>query len=384
MFRNPAVSLIILIGLVSLFADMTYEGARSIHGQYLQFLGASATVVGFVAGFGELLGYSIRLVSGYIADKTKQYWTVAILGYFINLVAVPLLALAGNWQVAIMLMLLERIGKGIRAPVKDTILSYASKEIGRGFGFGLQETIDQIGAIIGPLIVSLVLLFKGGYQNCYLVLLIPAILAMIFLSFTSCKYPNPHIFEKRDDTKAINKLPKAFWFYIVACGLIAAGFADFPIIAYHFKKVSIIDEKLIPVLFSLAMFTDAVCSIPLGKLFDRFGVTSLIFVIFISSFFAPFTFLGNTYLVLFGIVLWGIGIGAQESIMRACISEITHVDKRGIAYGIFSALFGLFWFMGSALMGFLYDLSVNYLVIFSVCIQLASMPLFLLVKKYTN
>ena len=161
--KGTALKFVVLLGVVSLFADMTYEGARSITGPYLAILGASATAVGIVAGFGELIGYALRLVSGYISDRTGKYWTVTLFGYFINLLAVPLLALAGSWEVAAFLMITERMGKAIRNPSRDAMLSHATQSIGRGWGFGLHEAMDQIGAILGPLIVATVLYLNGGF-----------------------------------------------------------------------------------------------------------------------------------------------------------------------------------------------------------------------------
>jgi sugar phosphate permease len=177
MLVGDAMKFIILLGIVSLLADMTYEGARSITGPYLAILGASATLVGFVAGFGELMGYTLRFVSGYFADKSRQYWAMTIIGYVVNLLAVPLLALAGNWPLAAMLIIMERIGKGIRTPPRDVMLSHATSQVGQGWGFGLHEAMDQIGAITGPLIVALILYLHGNYQAGFAFLLLPALLA---------------------------------------------------------------------------------------------------------------------------------------------------------------------------------------------------------------
>jgi MFS family permease len=154
LLKGDAVKFIILMGIVSLFADMTYEGSRSITGPYLAILRASAVTVGFVAGFGELTGYVIRFFSGYLIDRTHSYWTITLIGYLINLIAVPLLALAGSWEVAAALIIVERIGKGIRVPSRDVMLSHACSQVGQGWGFGLHEALDQIGAILGPLIVQ--------------------------------------------------------------------------------------------------------------------------------------------------------------------------------------------------------------------------------------
>lgn len=379
--KNSALKLVLLLGIVSLFADITYEGARSVNGQYLQMFGASATAVGIIAGFGELIGYTLRLISGYITDKTKKYWTITLIGYVVNLLAVPLLALAGNWHVAAILIIIERFGKSIRTPARDLMLSHATSTIGRGWGFGLHEALDQIGAVSGPLIVALVLYLKGSYQNCFSLLIIPALLALITLFVARINYPNPRDFEIEEVKLETRTFSKIFWLYIIAVSLVAAGYADFALIAFHFKKVSIISENWIPTFYALAMFVDAVSALFFGRLFDKIGVVTLVIAILLSCLFAPFVFLGNFNSALMGMVLWGIGMGAQESIMRAAISNMVNMNKRGFAYGIFNTAYGIFWFIGSALMGILYDISVLYIVIFSVIIQLASIPLLLLARR---
>jgi len=379
--EKTALKFIVLLGIVSLLADMTYEGARSITGQYLAILGASGTAVGIVAGLGELVGYALRLVSGYITDKTGRYWLITILGYVINLLAVPLLALAGRWEIAAALMISERIGKAIRTPSRDAMLSHATKDIGRGWGFGLHEAMDQIGAMLGPLIVAAVLYVKGGYKASFGILLIPAILAISVLLTARYLYPRPKDLEKSTVTLETKGFPRVFWIYLCAVALVAAGFVDFPLMAYHFKKTAIASDDLIPVLYAIAMGVDALAALLFGRLFDRKGVSILIVATIISSLFAPFAFLGGFYAAILGIALWGIGMGAQESIMRAAIANMIPANKRGSAYGVFNAGYGLFWFLGSALMGLLYDISMPVLVVFSVAAQLTSIPFFMMAKK---
>ncbi len=379
--KNKAITFVILIGVVSLFGDMTYEGARSITGQYLAILGATGTIVGIVAGLGELLGYSFRLVSGYISDKTGKYWLVTFVGYFLNLFAVPLLALAGNWPLAASLMILERFGKAIRTPARDAMLSYATKETGRGWGFGLHEAMDQTGAIIGPLIVSCILYFKGTFQTSFAVLLIPALCAMSVLTVAMLLYPRPQDLEI--ETIAIKKegFSKKYWLYIIAISCVAAGYVDFPLIAFHFQKVSVISEVWVPVFFSISMASAGLAALICGRLYDKIGFSVLIFVTGLASLFAPLVFIGGFYLPLIGMILWGIGIGTQESIMRAVVANMVQMNKRGTAYGILNIWFGIFWFLGSALMGFLYDVSLISLIIFSVGVQLAAIPILFAVKE---
>lgn len=369
------------MGVVSLFADMTYEGARSITGPYLAILGASGTAVGFVAGFGELIGYGLRLVSGYVSDRTGKYWTITLLGYTINLLAVPLLALAGRWEIAAILIMAERMGKAIRAPARDAMLSHATHQIGRGWGFGLHEALDQVGALLGPLTVAGVLYFKGGYQMSFGILLIPALLALSVLIVARLTYPRPRDFEAVSVKLESKGFPKIFWLYLAAVGLIAAGYVDFPLIAYHFKKASVASDSWIPIFYGVAMGVDALAALIFGRLFDQIGIPVLIVAAVISSFFSPLVFLGGFQLALLGMILWGVGMGAQESILRAAIAGMVPSHRRGTAYGIFNTGYGLFWFLGSALMGILYDISIPALIIFSVVIQLGSVPLFLLIRK---
>ncbi len=370
------------MGVVSLLADMTYEGARSITGPYLAYLGASATIVGFVAGLGEFLGYALRLISGFISDKTKRYWSLTIVGYIINLGAVPLLALTHHWELAAVLLLIERMGKALRVPARDAMLSHATKRIGTGWGFGLHEALDQIGAISGPLIISLVLVIKGQdhFPEAFLTLGIPAVLAILIVILSSFLYPNTGQFETKKLDLAPKGLTNKYWLYLTAVAFIAIGYADFPLLAFHIKKMALATDTWIPVLYALAMGIDGIAALIFGKLFDRYGLSIMQLAAVISLFFAPLVFLGNFTMVVIGVMLWGIGMGAQESIMRAGIAELSPANKRASAYGIFSTGFGFAWFLGSAAMGILYDINIVYLVLFSVLFQLFSMPFFFMIR----
>ncbi|OPX61044.1 MAG: Major Facilitator Superfamily protein [Methanobacterium sp. PtaB.Bin024] len=382
--NNNALKFIILIGVVSLFADMTYEGARSITGPYLAILGASAVTVGFVAGFGELAGYVLRFFSGRFIDSTGRYWAVTIGGYLINLIAVPLLALAGSWEVAAVLIITERLGKGIRVPSRDVMLSHACSQVGQGWGFGLHEALDQIGAILGPLIVAAILFYHGSYQLGFAFLLLPAVLAILVLVISRFLYPHPHDLEVEVPQLNTKGFKRMYWLYVIAAALIAAGFADFALIAYHFQKVGIVSAAMIPIFYALAMGTDGISALIFGKLFDKVGLSIMIVVALISSLFAPLVFLGGFYMAFMGMVIWGVSMGAQESIMRSSVAVMSTVKRRGSAYGVFQTIYGVSWFAGSLFMGALYDFSVTYLVVFSVLIQLISIPVFISMLRIRN
>jgi len=366
------VSLIFFLGIVSLFADITYEGARSIIGQYLFVLGSSSLFVGFIAGFGEFIGYFLRILFGYLADKTKNYWSFMIIGYSLNAFSVPLLAFTNNYLIAGILVLLERLGKAIRTPSRDTIISFIGAKYGSGISFGIHEFLDQIGALSGPLLVFLILsLSKNNYKLSFLILIIPAILCLIFLFWTKMKFSNISEIEIRGKRYESFKSSKKFWIYTIAIGFVSFGFIDFALISYHYKKINLFEPNIIAILYSIAMITDAISSIILGKLFDKFGIKVILFSILLTSFSSPLLFLFNEKMIIFlAIILWGIGIGSQESIMRAYISNIIKKEERATAFGIFNSIYGFSWFIGSLMIGYLYSLSLAYLVILSFSFQI--------------
>jgi len=376
-----AFRFVLTIGIVNLFADFTYEGARSITGPFLGSLGASATVIGIVVGFGELLGYSLRSISGFFADKTHKYWIVAFVGYFINMLAVPALALAGNWPMAAALIIAERTGRAIRKPSVEAMISYAGKEIGHGWVFGLNEALDQAGATVGPLIVALVLYLKEGYRYGFAVLLLSALLCLGTLVIARILFPRPHEMEQKPATSLTTKgFNRAYWLYLAGGAFIAAGFADFSLIAFHFQKAATVSQNVIPVFYSVAMGVGALSALLFGRLLDRIGFPILIFAFFLSAFFAPFVFLGGAGVALIGMMLWGLGMGAQDSLLKAVLTSVVSAAKRSTAFGVFDTGFGIAWFLGSALLGFLYDRSIVSMIIISVVLQLLALPLFLWVN----
>lgn len=235
-YRKSALWFVICLGVVSLCADATYEGARSITGAYLGSLGASGTVVGVVAGLGELIGYGFRLVIGFLSDRTRQYWRITTLGYAVNTIVVPLLAFTSTWPAAAGLMIAERTGKAIRTLPRDVLLSHGAMQIGRGFGFGLHEAMDQIGAVAGPLLVAAMLSWQFGFQGAFGILAIPALVGLAVLLVIQRIYPNPRDFEPEVADLETTGLPRLYWLYLGAIALVAAGFADFPLIAFHFQQ----------------------------------------------------------------------------------------------------------------------------------------------------
>jgi MFS family permease len=366
--------IIVLLGIVSLFADITYEGARSIIGPYLLFLGAGAREVGFISGLGELFGFSFRFLGGYLADRLRSYWGVTIIGYILNLFSVPLLGVTRSLGFASALVFTERLGKAIRAPARDTIISFAVKEKKIGTAFGIHEALDQIGAIGGPLLTALAIYVWNDMRNAFLLLFIPALFSIFFLFFAWRDFKDKKVIEVDKKVKIPIKLEKSFTLYLLGACFFAAGFCDFPIVAYHLKKVSVVSSPFIPIFYAFAMAVDGISAFFLGRFYDRFGIKIFSISIFISASSPFFLFLGDSVTTLLGILLWGIGMGAQESLIRAHVAKITPQCLRGTAYGIFNALFGFSWFLGSALIGFLYEFSILWLILFTSFFQLLSLP----------
>jgi len=380
--KNTALKFVLLIGIMSFFADFAYEGARGIIGPYLAVLGASAAAVGIVTGFGELLGYSLRLVSGRLSDRTGQFWPITIAGYIVQMSAVPLLAVAGSWQVAAVLIILERVGKATRNPPRDVMLSHAAKEMGGyGWAFGVHEALDQFGALFGPLAVAAVLAFRGEYRIAFAVLLIPALVTLGLLGVARWLYPRPEDMERTPPNVQTAGLPRVFWVYLTGAVLVAAGFADFPLIAFHFQQVSTVPSTWIPVFYAVAMGVSGIGSLVFGRLFDRLGIAVLIPLTIVAALFAPLVFLGGFWPSLIGVALWGLGMGVHESIVPAAVALMVPSQRRASAYGLFTAGYGVFWFLGSALMGVLYGISIPTLIGFSVVAQLAAIPVLFLVNR---
>lgn len=378
--RRAAYPIILLFGLVSLFGDIIYEGARSVTGPYLFALGGSALVVGIVAGLGEFLGYALRLVSGRLADATRRYWTFTFLGYGM-LIAVPLLAFAGSWEVAALLFILERIGKGIRAPAKDAILSNVTAGIGRGWGFGIHEALDQIGAVIGPVIISAAFFLRGDYRVGFALLLIPFAMMMLALTLTRSRAPAPAAIETA--TRPAPQAPptRALVPYGIFTAITMAGFVAFPLVAYHFATTGIVPGAQIPLYYAVAMGVDAVVALAAGRVYDRVGLSVLAAVPLIGITVPFLAFSLSPLWALAGAALWGASMGIQETVMRAAIADYTHISKRALAYGIFNTIYGAGWFLGSVVLGWAYGVSIPLVIGMAAGVQILALPVFFQAKQ---
>lgn len=381
--RRTAFRFVLLVGILSFFADFTYEGARSALGPYMAVLGASGGVVAAVSGLGEFLGYGLRLVSGRLADTTRRFWPVAVCGYAVQMAAVPALALTRTWPEAAALILLERIGKAVRNPSRDAMLADAATRIsGYGLVFGIHEALDQFGALVGPLMVAVILAREHDYHLAFAALLVPALINLACVALTRRLHPQPSTFAVAQKASADGFwLTATFWTYLAAAGFIGAGYADYSLIAYHLGTSHIATGSWIAVFYSVAMAVSGGGALLFGRLFDRYGFSVLIGLTVVSTAYAPLVFLGNFWTSLLGAGLWGLAMGAQESIIPAAVAPLVPPDRRASAFGLFTAGYGSAWFAGSILMGLLYDCSISLAVTFCIACELAGLPLLLRVRQ---
>lgn len=368
---------VLAFGLVSLLADMVYEGARSIIGPYLATLGASAAVVGLVAGAGEFIGHGLRVLSGYAVGRTQHYWIWTIIGYALTVLSVPLIGATGALAPALLLYGTERLGKAVRSPAKDTLLSHASAQTGRGSAFGVHQALDQTGAMIGPLLLAAILSWNDGdYRLAFASLAVPGVLVLALLFWLRHRVPDPQIYEEpetpatrvtpaatphdaRNATMAIasRRLPTRFWQYVAAIAVLSFGVAPFPLLAFHAQ--GLLGDALVPVAFAVAMATDGVSGLFVGRLYDRYGPLVLL-IVPVAAGVAAISFGNTTGLVWAGIAIWGVVNGILDSTAKAVVTELVPSPSRAAAFGWLAFVRGVALLAAGAALGAAYAANIQY------------------------
>lgn len=403
--KKDAMQFILFFGIVSALGDITYEGARGVYGAYLQGLGATAFAVGLISGIAEFLTYLLRFISGFIADKTKKYWIITILGYGL-LISVPLLGYVSIWQMAIIFIFMERIGKGLRSPPRDAMLSYATAKVGHGKGFGIHEALDQIGAIVGPLIFTFAYNLQNNYQIGFKFMWIPYAGLMIFILLTYKKYTDPKaIFTekieissnldnkpsetssnspKSESSNAKKPLPKLFFYYSLFILFSTMGFIGFPLLGFYMSDNAIVSPQYIPTLYAVAMGIDALFALIIGTLFDKKGMKVLYLIPILTAFMIFFAFSLNLTLLIIGIIIWGCVMAIHETIIRAAVAKMTTSEIRSRAYSIFYTIYGLSFLFGNTLLGYIIGVSITSVIIYVVACELISVFMLIFILKKQN
>ncbi|MER6026103.1 MFS transporter [Streptomyces sp. NPDC001851] len=374
---------VVWFGTVSLLADFVYEGARSVTGPLLASLGASALVVGVVTGAGEAAALGLRLVSGPLADRTGRFWGLAIAGYALTVASVPLLGVVGVLWAACALVIAERVGKAVRSPAKDTLLSHATAATGRGRGFAVHEAMDQIGALVGPLLVAgMLALTGGGYGPALGVLALPGVAVLVLLLWLRARVPDPEAYERGTAVGTTPRelpqgspLPRAFWTYAGFTAATTTGFATFGLLSYHLVERHLMAAVWVPVLYAAAMTVDAVAALVTGWLYDRFGPRVLVGLPVLTAGVALLAFTDTVAVAVAGSLVWGAAMGIQESTLRATVADLVPPGRRATAYGLFAGVVGAASLAGGALTGGLYGYSIPLLITVVAAIQVVALVL---------
>lgn len=387
---------VMAFGVVSMLADLVYEGARGIVGPYLATFGANAAFVGAVTGAGEAVALVLRLFTGPLSDRSRRYWPISIAGYVVTIVAVPVLgAVTTLWQ-ASTAAIAERFGKAVRTPARDTMLGFASTDMGPGRAFAIHQALDQSGAMVGPLIVA-GMVALSGYRLGFAVLAVPGVLAVLTLTWLRRAVPAPAAYETAPHrpaagTPALGPEPwwqfsRRFWAYSTFTALTMLGFATFGVLSYHLEVAAVVPKWQIPVIYAAAMGADALAALGSGWLYDRIGLRGLVVLPLLAASVPFLSFSDRPALVWVGAAVWGAAMGVHESTMRAAVTDLVPARRRGTGYGTFTAVYGVAWLAGGVIIGELYDTSLAALHLFVVAAQGAALLAFLpmaLGRRTTN
>jgi MFS family permease len=369
-------------GVVSLAADMVYEGARSVTGPLLASLGASAVLVGLVSGAGEATALLMRVVFGSWADRSGRYWPLTFAGYALTAVCVPALAitplLAGaGLAVACVLILGERLGKAVRSPAKTALLAHAATAVGLGRGFGVHQALDQIGAVAGPLLVAAVAAAAGTIWPAMAVLIIPGAVAMLMLVRIWRNMGNPMVGGKETGptettlgpkrreslfSRLHGRLPGVFWLFAAASAAISAGLVTFAIIAYHLTQDHVVSLAAVPLIYAAAMGAEALAALGSGWLFDRTRGGALLGLPLLVSAVPVLAFATSPLVAIAGALLWGAAGGVLDSTVKALVADLVPASRRATAYGVFAAVQGAAAIAGGVMAGALYERSLPILI----------------------
>ncbi|MGQ9781915.1 MAG: MFS transporter [Nitrososphaeria archaeon] len=375
---------IVLIGVVSMMGDIVYEGGKGLVPDYLRFLGASALAVGAISGLGDFIGYALRLVSGYLTDERRMYWEFMFLGYGL-VVAIPMLSLTNVWSVAATLVVLERVGKAVRSPARDTIVSIVSKGVGVGKAFGLHEMLDQVGAVIGPLFVSALMYFTmNSYSTTFGTLFVPyfALLLILFFMYTRIRGKVMEGMPRR--VRVTPRFSRGFYFYTFAVGANILGLVHVSLILY---KASIIlnpvnEQWIVPLLFMLIQLIDAPTALISGIWFDKYGL-KILFIPFALSVIPTLLVYqeGGLFSLILASIFFGAVLGMQESIYRAAVTSFAPAESRGTAYGLFNTIYGMGFLASGAVFGLFLDYSIIFSAVLAYSLILQTTAIGLLFKS---
>lgn len=381
---------VVWFGTVSAASDFVYEGARSVIGPYLEHFGATAAIVGVVTGIGEATALVFRLFTGRLADRTGKPWPQTIVGYALTMVCVPLLSLSGGLTTASVLYNGERFGKAVRTPSRDIMLAHASAATGRGKAFGLHEALDSAGGLLGPLLFAVVLALGASYRVGFALLAIPGLAALFILLRLRAAVPDPteydpsaHVSESKN-LRLDTHLPGLFWLYSAFSAVTMLGFSTWAVLAFHLTKHHVVPTSVVPILYAVSLAIAGVTALLFGRVYDRVGMRGLIVVSPLAAAIPWLSFSTSVTAVVFGAVVWGAAVGVHESTMRAAVTDLVPPQRRGAGFGTYTAIYGLAWLAGAAIIGVLYTHGRTVIGLTVDSVEVVALALFLVVLARTR
>ena len=384
------------MGLVSFFTDFSTEMVMSVLPLYIvKDLDLSRTILGAIEGSGEFVNYIFRIPSGYISDKIRKRKILVIIGYGISTISKPFFIFVTTFIDTIIVRVADRIGKGIRTAPRDALIADSVDESSSGKAFGIHRTLDQIGAIMGPLFAFLILeLFGGNFQYIFLLSIIPGIISLFILIY----YVKDKLFVDNNNKVMINKITffsnlrilfkenKIFVYSVIIIGVFSLGAFNYSFVLLKSADLGV-EQNFVPIIYAIINITHTAIGIPAGILSDRIGKEKVLIIGFllfvISVLFMYFSEKNNIIYILSIPLVYGLYVGISETVQRALISKYVSEHNRGTAFGFYGLIIGICLLIGNVTFGFLwdnYDISIALLYSLSLS-TLAIISLFSFIKK---
>jgi MFS family permease len=384
------------MGLVSFFTDISTEMITSVLPLYIiKDLDLSRTILGAIEGSGEFVNYIFRIPSGYISDKIGKRKIVIIIGYGISTISKPFFIFVTSFLDTIIVRISDRIGKGIRTAPRDALIADSIDQSISGKAFGIHRTLDQIGAIIGPLFAFLILELFQNIQYIFLLSIIPGIISLFILIYfvkdklyTNSKkgLTNITFFSNLQILFIENK---TFVYIIVILGIFSLGAFNYSFVLLKSSDLGV-EQSFIPIIYTIINITHTIIGIPSGILSDRIGKERVLIIGFllfiISTIFMYFSDKNNIIYIISIPLIYGLYVGISETIQRALISKYVSPQNRGTAFGFYGLIVGMCLLIGNITFGFLWDnYDINIALLYSISLSTLAIIFmfgFIKIKKY--
>lgn len=349
-----------VLGFVSLLMDISSEMIHSLLPLFLvTTLEASAFAVGLIEGLAESTALIVKVFSGVLSDYLGRRKGLALAGYALGALTKPLFALAPGIGIVLMARLLDRVGKGVRGAPRDALVADIAPPHLRGAAFGLRQSLDTVGAFLGPLLaVGLMLLWANDFRAVFWVAVIPGLMAVALLLF-GVQEPEHPMAGKRTNPirrKNLKRLDRRYW-WVVSIGAVftLARFSEaFLVLRAQQGGIPI---ALVPLVMVAMNLVYAASAYPFGKLSDKMNHAKLLALGLIVLIVADLVLATNDHwgVVLIGVALWGIHMGMTQGLLATMVADTAPIDLRGTAYGFFNLMSGFAMLIASALAGLLWD-----------------------------